>query len=266
MLSLTYACGSGETTADDPETMDADPSATISVQDRDSLRDLYHELMAAMDDTLPLNLIREAGKLYPVDEAPKDTAFFIFRQQLIDAIDRRDVFALMDVIHPDIKVSFGGEGGVADFVSTWELETPDKAQNSRVWSILKRVLVNGGIFENGGKTFIAPYIYAVWPDAHDAFEHVAITGSGVRLRSAPNLQSQTLTMVSYDVVKRLETTPKEETIGGETHPWEKVQLLGEEGKEGYIYGKYIASSIDYRAAFERQPDGKWLMNFLVAGD
>jgi hypothetical protein len=201
-----------------------------------------------------------------VDEAPKDTSFFIFREQLIRAVERRDVFHLMDVIHPEIKVDFGGAAGVADFVSVWELESPEKAKSSRVWSILKKVLDNGGTFTDGGKLFIAPYTYAIWPDDYDAFEYVAITGSGVRLRSAPNLQSQTLTMISYHVVKRLETTSREETIGGETYPWEKVQLPGDDGQEGYVYGKYVASSIDFRAAFEKQANGKWLMSFLVAGD
>lgn len=267
LLSLSIpACGGGASESETDTVQDDESSMTFRSQNRDSIQQLYHQLMAAKADTLPLNPIYEAGKIYPVDEAPKDTSFFIFREQLISAIERRDVFHLMDVIHPDIKVDFGGAGGVADFVSVWELGSPEKAKSSRVWTILKKVLENGGTFENGGKVFVAPYIYAIWPDDYDAFEYVAITGSGVRLRSAPNLQSQTLTMISHNVVKRLETTSVEETIGGETYPWEKVQLPGEDGEEGYVFGKYVASSIDFRAAFEKQANGKWLMNFLIAGD
>lgn len=220
--------------------------------------------MASRKDTLPLRQIKEAGKLYPVDEAPLDTSFFVFRGKLLQAIEARDVFYLMDILHPDIKVDFGGGGGVADFVRAWELESPEKARNSEVWDILENTLRNGGTFQNGGKLFVAPYIFATWPEAYDAFEYWAITGSGVRLRSAPNLQSRTLTMVSYDVVKLVEITTVEETIDGKTHPWIKVQLADE--TEGYVYGKFAAPSISYRTAFERQANGKWQMVFLVAGD
>lgn len=170
----------------------------------------------------------------------------------------------MDIVHPEIKVDFGGAAGVADFVSTWQLDSPENAAESGIWEVLERILKNGGVFENGAGRFVAPYTYASWPQDADSFAYIAVTGAGVRVRSAPNLQSQTLTLVSYDILKQLETTPVEETIGGETHPWVKLQLPDE--TEGYVYGKYVASPIDFRAAFERQPSGKWLMTFLVAGD
>lgn len=264
--ALLYSCGGEGNTGDMTSETELSTAAAGYPQDRDSIRLLYHQLMAARKDTLPLKQIREAGKLYPVDEAPGDTTFFVFREGLINAVQRKELFYLMDVIHPEIKVDFGGGSGVADFVSAWGLDSPEKAEKSGVWDILESILVNGGVFEDGGKMFLAPYVYAIWPGNRDAFEYVAIMGSMVRVRNAPNLQSQTLTMISYDLVKRLETTSIEETIGGETHPWEKIQLPDEEGKEGYVYGKYIASSIDYRAGFERQANGKWLMTFLVAGD
>ncbi|MCB0629335.1 MAG: SH3 domain-containing protein [Saprospiraceae bacterium] len=257
------ACGNNAAPAEENTSSESAPSELSSVQ-QDSLRQLYFHLLAAKRDTLPAVFIGEAGKLYPVDEALTDTSFFIFREQFLYAIRKKELFRLMDVIHPDIKVDFGGAGGVADFVQTWELDSPEKAANSRIWGILEKVLENGGAFTDGHTQFIAPYIFATWPQDSDAFEYWAITGSGVRLRSAPSLQSSTITMVSYDIVKYLETTEKQETIAGETHPWVKVELA--DGKQGYVYGKYAASSIDYRTAFERQPSGKWLMTFLVAGD
>lgn len=238
--------------------------STTTLLSADTLRTLYQELMAIRTDSLPLNRVREAGKLYPVDEAPKDTAFFVFREQLKRALARRDVFHVMDIIHPDIKVSFGGEQGVADFVTTWQLDHPEKAAQSPLWETLGNILANGGTFEEGGKMFIAPYVYAAWPEEYDGFEYAAITGSGVRVRSAPSLQSQTLTQISYDIVPVLEYSEKKETIDGQTHPWVKIRLPDD--REGYVYGKFIASPIGYRTLFERQPDGYWLMTFLLAGD
>lgn len=241
-----------------------DTDTTAQVLPMDSLRQLYQQLLGTRSDSLPLHLIREEGKLYPVDEAPRDTAFFVFREKLKQALDRRDVFHLMDIIHPDIKVSFGGEQGVADFVTVWELDKPERANQSQIWDALGRVLRNGGTFSNGGRTFIAPYIFSTWPDTYDAFEYGALTGSGVRLRTQPSLQSQTRKLVSYDVVQVLETSDQQETIGGETHPWYKIKLADE--TEGYVYGKFLASSIDYRAGFEQQNNGRWMMTFFVAGD
>lgn len=264
VLMALFACGGNSASTDSSDEPNMTSEESTRSQDQDSLLQLYQQLLAARQDTLPLETIREAGKIYPVDEAPKDTGFFIFREQLLDAVRNKDVFHLMDAIHPDIKVDFGGGSGVADFVDSWKLDNPDEAENSAVWPVLEQVLKNGGTFDPGRRDFTAPYVFAVWPAAYDAFTHVAVTGAGVRLRSAPNLQSQTLTMISNDVVKRLEVTPVEETISGETFPWVKVQLLDE--TEGYVFGKYIRSSIDYRAGFSQQQDGSWRMTYLVAGD
>lgn len=261
MIFGLLACGNDAAPSEARET--AESTAMVNTPGKpDAQRELYNELLAAKRDTLPARQIQEAGKLYPVDEALTDTGFFIFREQFLHAIRKKELFALMDVIHPDIKVDFGGAGGVADFVKTWELDSPEKAANSPVWDILEKVLENGGSFRDG--QFVAPYVFSTWPDDYDAFTYWAITGSGVRLRSAPSLQSSTITMVSYDIVKMLEITQKKETIGGETHPWIKVETA--DGKQGYVYGKYAATSISYRTSFERRPSGKWLMNFLVAGD
>lgn len=260
-LSIVLLAACGSTSETDEKATPAEEAAGLNP---DSIRQLYQQLLAARTDTLPASQVREAGKLYPVDEAPRDTHFFLFREQLLDAVQGRNLFHLMDVIHPQIKVDFGGSAGVADFVTTWQLDTPEKAEQSPVWDILEDVLRQGGSFADQGRLFTAPYVYATWPPDFDAYEYVAITGSGVRVRSAPSLQSQTLTMVSYDILKRLETSPVEETIGGETHPWVKIQLPDE--REGYVYGKYVRSSIDYRVGFEKQSSTRWLMTFLLAGD
>lgn len=47
----------------------------------------------------------------PVDQAPTQPDFFSFRAQLIATLARRDVPALLDVVHQNIKNSFGGNDG-----------------------------------------------------------------------------------------------------------------------------------------------------------
>ena len=45
----------------------------------------------------------DMGKLYPVDQAPKDTAFFIFREQLKEAIRKKETFQLLPHLVPMIS-------------------------------------------------------------------------------------------------------------------------------------------------------------------
>ena len=89
-------------------------------------------------------------------------------------------------------------------------------------------------------------------------------GAGVRLRSGPGLSTQILKTLSYDLVKLVEMTPTEETIGGETHPWIKVQLA--DGTEGFLYGKFYRSPLDFRAGFQQDEAGQWKLVRLLAGD
>lgn len=236
-----------------------------SVHNPDSIRRVYAQRLSEWDSTATV-VIRETGRLYPVDEAPRDTAFFLFRADLLDAIAKQDVFALLDRVDGDIKVSFGGEEGVAAFVEAWELDS--KTKTSGVWAVLEKVLRLGGTFANNGRAFYAPYVYSTWPEteAYDAFTHVAITGSGVRVRESPATGSRILETISYEIAEMLDGAeePVYTTLGGETYPWVKVRTA--KGSEGYVYGKYVYSPIDFRAGFEKDEKGRWKMVFLVAGD
>ena len=148
----------------------------------------------------------------------------------------------------------------------WELDSPDKIPQSNLWSTLETLLPLGGQFNDYGKGayFEAPYLGPCWPATAEPYEFGAVIGAGVRLRSGPGLSTQILKTLSYDLVEYLETTPTEETISGETHPWIKVRLA--DGMEGFLYGKFYRSPLDYRAGFQKNDAGQWQMVLLVAGD
>lgn len=57
--------------------------------------------------------------LTPMDEGPSNPAFFSFRAQLLHAVVARDVEALLAVVDPHIKNSFGGNDGMDEFFSRW---------------------------------------------------------------------------------------------------------------------------------------------------
>ncbi len=225
-----------------------------------SLRQAYQNYQEAREDPMPTHQIEEAGKLYPVDEAPLDTAFFVFREELIDAVEEKNIFAVMEAVADDIKVGSGGENGIAAFAGAWQLESEEKTQQSPLWKVLAEMLRRGGAFHKDRRRFVAPYVYATWPEEYDAFTHAAVNGAGVRLRSEPSLRSRILTMVSYDIVEFLGEEDKTETIDGKTYPW--IHLKTPDGTEGYLWGKFIDRPTGYRAGFEKRDD-VWKMVFLL---
>lgn len=258
MALLLWACGQGESTEEEP-------TLETSVQlNMDSIRRVYTDLIQLRLEALPLRQVAEKGKLNPVDEAPIDTLFFVFRENLRQLVKDKNVFGLLEAVDEQIQNGFGDNNGFAEFVTFWELDKPEKASESKIWSILEEILALGGSFASQGRSFEASYISSTWPAIYELTDHAAIAGSGVRFRSAPTLQSKTIASISYDIVKVLEYTDKVETIAGETHPWVKIELL--DGREGFVYGKFLRSPIGYRASFSPNQRGIWQMDSLLAGD
>ncbi len=256
LFILGTSCGGDSPNADTA-------AETASQVPPDSLRQLYQQYRAMRTDTLPAKQVQERHKLYPVDQAPMDTAFFVFREQLLHAVQQHDVFALLDAVDKDIRVSGAAEPGVAGLVSHYGL-TPTAADSLPVWPILEELLKAGGTFSENGRAFTAPYYAATWPETLPKTEYAAITGSGVRIRSAPTLNSDIVKTVSYELVKFLQITEEAETIGGESHPWIRIELST--GQKGFVYGKFLARPTGYRARFEQNGPQKWTMTQLQYGD
>lgn len=194
--------------------------------------------------------LQAAPQLLPVDEASTRPDFFSFRARLQRAIARHDTAALMEVVHPQIKNSFGGNDGVDEFRSMWRIGQPD----SGIWDELGTALALGGSFHDAG-TFVAPYVFSRWPGQFDSFEHVAVIGSSVRVRSQPDTASSWIDAVSFAILP----VARE---GTDQEGWTAVQI----GKTvGYISSAYVRSPIDYRAIF-RLDGGRWRLVTFVAGD
>jgi hypothetical protein len=191
--------------------------------------------------------------LLPVDEAPLQPDFFSFRAQLQRAVAARDAGALLAVIAPDIRNSFGDDGGIDAFERQWR---PRDAQ-SELWQEIGTVLALGGSFQ-GTDTFAAPYTFSRWPDAFDPFEHVALVASNVRLRAAPRADAPVRATLSFAV---LPLASGAGTPGLEG--WRAVRLPS--GEVGHLADRLARSPIDYRAIFERRA-GSWRLVSFVAGD
>jgi hypothetical protein len=107
---------------------------------------------------------------------------------------------------------------------------------------------------------VAPYTFSRWPGDVDAFEHVAIIGSGVRVRTEPRPDSDTLASLTYAIVPIVHDPGQPPDLGDR---WTAVRLPNR--RVGFVAAQYARSPIDYRAIFARVA-GDWRMVAFVAGD
>ena len=199
----------------------------------------------------------QAAKLLPEDQAARQPDFFSFRAGLLSALARRDTAAVLNIVAPQIRNTFGDDNGSAAFRRLWRLEAPD----SELWGALTAVLALGGTFEDDS-TFVAPYVFSRWPSRYDAFDYLAVVGSGVRIRSEPRSNATVLGKASFGVVQRARAGPRPLTTA-EAEAWEPVQLA--QGGVGYMAKRLLRSPVDYRAYFVRH-QGRWTMTTFIAGD
>ncbi len=230
----------------------------------------------AMPDTsdlgLPTKQTREAGKLYPVDEAPREPSLVAFRQNLLGVIQRRDVDALVAALSPTIKLGFSGESGRDKFRERWGLNSEPKT--SDVWRVMYEVLQGGGVWQDdgkGGRSFSAPYVFATF-NGTDAFTQSVIIGNGVNVRAKPSTSAAILSQLSYQVVD-LPAAPTRDPaptgaapptrIGTYDYGWTEVKLS--DGRRGFVSDKFVYSPIGYRINIERE-DGRWAVTNIASGD
>ena len=198
----------------------------------------------------------QVAKLYPVDEAAKDPAFFAFRARLLRAIYKKDTSFLLSIVDPKIANNFGGDDGITHFKRIWHPERP----TSPMWTELLAALALGGKFDKD-QSFGAPYLFNSFPEGLDVFEHAAVIEDGVRVRREPNTRGTVIRNLSFDIVKLGRGEYRRNP--GEKREWVPVELA--DGQKGYVASEYIRSPIDYRAIFEKK-NGKWMMTAFIAGD
>lgn len=222
------------------------------------LRSLFFRsaaVLVALAASAPLQA--QVATLAPVDEAGRDPAFARFRAELLDAVERRDTAFVLAVLAHDVLPGFGGDRGVEGFRRAWL--TGGWPPGEGLWPVLAEVLRGGGTFTDDS-TFVAPYTFAAFPDALDAFRHRVVTGAGVRVRAEPGLGGEVLTHLSHAVVPMPE---REETAEASGLEWMRIELR--DGRRGWMAREYLKSPLDYRAVFVRR-GGRWLLRSLVAGD
>jgi hypothetical protein len=189
----------------------------------------------------------QARTLPPRDECAADPDFARFRADLLDIVARHDAARLLAVVADDIRFSFGGGEGRANFAAEWSLADPD---TSGLWVTLAKALASGCARDE--QTMSAPYIFRRFPDELDAYGS-GVAGPAARLYRARSNEGESA-LIPWEILEEATTDS-----GG----WLRVRLS--DGRTGYIEEDHVLSPIDYRAIFEKR-DGQWRMTMFIAGD
>jgi len=202
----------------------------------------------------------QAKKLYPVDEAPRDRSFRVFRRELIRAAQRRDRRFLISHLAPQIMVDPFAERplrGIKAFEAEWRPQDPQ----SGLWKELIQVLSLGGSFQRVGTTtgrrtryvreFVAPYVTSRWPENLDSMEYQAVIARDVRVRLRPNATAPVVDTVSYDILKV-------DWKASEATDWDWIRVTTPRGQRGYVAGHLIRSAGESAAHFIKL-EGRWVI-------
>lgn len=187
------------------------------------------------------------------DEASKDPSFLAYRQNLLAAVKRHDLPALSAALDPKIYYSYGiQKPGRDGFFAAWKVKKGDPS----LWREMEEVLIHGGAFGQNGD-FVAPYIFAKWPEKYDSLDYVAVLSPKASVYTKPDAQSPVVAEVGSTMLK-LSRLNEKEHVG-----WTEVEVTPK--KTGYIRNKDVRGGMDFRAIFEKK-NGKWRMVTFIGGD
>lgn len=194
------------------------------------------------------------NQLLPVEETSQDATLEAYVVKLKKVIEERDIEAFKTMVDPNIKLSFGGDGGVDQIESFWSLDTQEG--QDQFWGELKIMIDLGGVSSSNSATY--PYVFEAFPVEFDSFMYMAVTSDKVEMYASSDTNSKILYYLSYNVVEYVDM------VGDYKAPdFYKIRL--EDGTEGFVKGDLCRSPIDYRLGLTKTDD-TWEMTFLVSGD
>ncbi|MEL7446830.1 MAG: SH3 domain-containing protein [Pseudomonadota bacterium] len=209
-----------------------------------------------MATLVPTVATAQSGPLAPRNECTAPTGLAQLDASLRSVAATRDVAGLLEIVADSVKLDFGGGEG------KHELEQRLASSDYRLWDQLDALLKLGC-----GRTLSAgEYYYASWPWYFskdliplDPYEAYIVTGSGVRLRTAPSLFAPINGSVSWDYVRAIGYSEETEEAPG----FFRVETRS--GQRGYISTDYLRSLVDYRLVAE-EAGGEWKVTAFIAGD
>ncbi|HTS27344.1 MAG TPA: hypothetical protein VMH81_15815 [Bryobacteraceae bacterium] len=197
---------------------------------------------------------RDRRHLAPVDESDQDASFRDFRGKLLAVIGSKDVRQLLALVAPDVRIEFGGNKGREEFRKAWELDHP---ATSHVWDELGNSVRLGCVRDPQNPSgFVAPYVYARFPEDLDGVTHLVVVTPDAKLQERPEAAARVVETLHWEIV---------EVIGQDDrqHGWRHVRSVA--GHPGFARDSDVRSPVAYRAFFQKR-NGQWLMTAFVEGD
>ncbi len=216
-------------------------------------------------------------RLALTDRTQSDPEFAKFRQQLQQAIQKRDADFVSALIPPKgLPLGFGKPSTAKEL----KLDDP----KALIWSLLEKATGSNCGFADpnaatAAKGWICPTVsrdfYQQYPPKPDAppgldyeLSNVIVVGDRVNVRALPNLNSDVVAVLSNEVVKfdkkRFENS-QEEKINARNPISDWTPVILPNRKQGYVYNRYAYQPLENRAIFKKI-NGKWQITEMPGGD
>ncbi|MCK4743384.1 MAG: hypothetical protein KAT25_06165 [Sulfuriflexus sp.] len=190
----------------------------------------------------------------PIDDSHLLPSLNQFMKTFDIAVKNKDFSAIKIFVASDILNSFGGEGGMDEFLLNW------KNNQSALFNMLAEIRQGGGKltgYQGEAEIYCMPRMFTDFPASLNAFNHGVLVGEGIPIYAEPDKSSRVLTKLSHAIVEV-------DDWGTEENSWQLITL--KQGIQAYVKSKQVRSPIDYRACFAQNNEGEWEMTQLVAGD
>ena len=179
----------------------------------------------------------------------------------------------MKSLADNVQSGFDSEGGKADFNNLWSVDN----DSSDFWLMTSRIIRMGGVFLHdtadvtGKYQFVFPYIYDIDMSIEDDFYNVGIiTGKNVNLRAKPDIKSEVVTQLTYNIVRFVtnESEGMQVTSGsnglGEPE-WYKIETYGR-NKTGWVNWKFVYNLMGPRLFLYKDKMEGWKISAFLTGD
>ncbi len=192
----------------------------------------------------------------PKDECASDPAFVAYRTKLAAAVKAKNFEALKPLVDPQIKLDFGGGGGL-DLLGERLAKGVEGALPTRPhWDELAEIMTLGCALDDAGKAATMPYAFARL-GGRDGFETMIPRRDGITLYKTADAKGE--------AVKTLHWEPL--TMTGPANAKDDfVAVKLDDGTTGFVRRADARPALDYRALFNKDEDGSWKMTAFIAGD
>lgn len=174
------------------------------------------------------------------------------------AVEQRDERRILDLVHPQCVVSYGGFRGPDDFRQHW---LPPHATKGRdIFAILERALEIGGAMTRDGD-YVLPYTALAPGVDSDGVLLGVVLPPMANVRAWPGLKGRPVGSLDRNTLVRLCNIEVPVPVDG----MEWVCVLLEDGTRGYVAEHLLSLPTEPRFRF-RCEQGRWWLVSTVAGE